>query len=190
MNVAGEAALTPASRPAQAVASTGAPPRVEYAWKKSAPRTAGLRRRAKAFAIDSVAISLIAWAFTFTTASLGILRIPDIEIQGQNAAVLGLILIVSVFELPIALAYFALCEWLGGRTPGKMVVGLRVRRVDGGRVRLFDAFMRNLLRLLWVTPVGPAFILLDLWSLRATEIDQRLGDLAAETLVLDERVAV
>ena len=58
-------------------------------------------------------------------------------------------------------------------------------RVDGGALTLGDAFLRNLLCMLWFTPLAPAFILLDAWSLRVTELDQRLGDLAAGTVVLE-----
>lgn len=99
----------------------------------------------------------------------------------------GLLWIVSIFELPLLLAYTTLFEGIGGRTPGKMLLGLRVARLDGGRASMGEAFLRNLLRLLWVTPFGPVFIVLDLWSLRTTELDQRMGDLAAGTIVVQER---
>jgi uncharacterized RDD family membrane protein YckC len=154
------------------------------------PPTAGLRRRATAFAVDEGIVFLLAWVVTFLAASLHLLRIPDTVVAGTLNAALGLLWIVSIFELPILLLYFTLFEGLAGRTPGKLLLGLRVARADGRKAGLLEAFLRNLLRLLWVTPFAPIFILLDLWSLRSTELDQRMGDLAAGTVVLDERLTV
>lgn len=92
---------------------------------------------------------------------------------------------MSIFELPILLVYMTLFEGLGSRSPGKLLTGLRVERLDGRPPTLGDAFLRNLLRLLWIAPyTGPIFILLDAWSLRVTELDQRMGDLAAGTVVV------
>lgn len=173
---------------AHAAAAGTASATSRYAWQRSPPRTAGIRRRATALGLDLAVVFVLAWAATFIAAASGVLRIPDVSILGRRSEVAGLFWIVSIFELPITLLYFTLCEALAGRTLGKLLMGLRVRRIDGHRVGLFDSFLRNLLRLLWVTPFGPAFFLLDYWSLRMTELDQRLGDLAADTVVLDERV--
>lgn len=151
------------------------------------PQTASTRRRAVAFAIDAVIVFAFAWIFTFSAATAGILRIPDVRVNGQISPIAGLLWVVSIFELPILLAYTTLFEGYGGRTPGKLLTGLRVTRIDGRPPTLGEAFLRNLLRLLWVTPFGPAFVLLDAWSLRVTELDQRMGDLAAGTVVVSER---
>jgi uncharacterized RDD family membrane protein YckC len=179
----------PASAHAPAAASTPPAP-AAYAWRRPVPPTAGLRRRAAAFAVDEAIVFLLAWIVTFLAASLHVLRIPDTEVAGTLNAALGLLWIVSIFELPLLLLYFTLFEGLAGRTPGKILLGLRVVRSDERKAGLFEAFLRNLLRLLWVTPFAPIFILLDLWSLRTTELDQRMGDLAAGTLVLDDRLTV
>ena len=158
-----------------------------YAWRRTVPATASVARRAAAFAVDEGIVFVLAWLVTFLAASLGLLRIPDTLVAGTLNAALGLLWIVSIFELPLLLLYFTLFEGLGGRTPGKMLLGLRVVRTDGSDATLFEGFLRNLLRLLWVTPFAPLFVLLDAWSLRSTELDQRMGDLAAGTMVLDER---
>lgn len=140
-----------------------------------------------AFGVDAIIVFGLAWMLTFVLAALRVLSVPDIEVLGQNNRAAGLLWLVSIFELPLLLVYFTVLEGLGGRTPGKMLLALRVASVDESPTDVFHAFLRNLLRLLWVTPFGPAFVLLDLWSLSATELDQRMGDLAAGTVVLDER---
>ncbi|MEA3200617.1 MAG: hypothetical protein QOE90_2045 [Thermoplasmata archaeon] len=122
-------------------------------------------------------------------AQIGLLRIPDIEILGQKNAAVGLLWIVSIFEGAIGLLYFTLFEAGMARTPGKIVANLRVATLEGHKPTLFESFLRNLLRLLWVTPFFIVFIALDAWSLRASELDQRMGDLAAGTVVIDTRAA-
>ena len=43
----------------------------------------------------------------------------------------------------MALAYFTLTAWVGnGKTPGKWLLGIRAVRLDGGPLRLWDAFGR------------------------------------------------
>ncbi|HYH49491.1 MAG TPA: RDD family protein [Acidimicrobiia bacterium] len=74
-----------------------------------------------------------------------------------------------------------------GRTPGKRVAGLRVVRLGGEPVGFLASAVRNLLRLVDMQPgtahaVGAACVL---FSRR----NQRLGDLAAGTLVIRERRA-
>lgn len=159
-----------------------------YSWQRDPPRTASTTRRAIAFGIDAIIVFLLAWTFTFAIATAGLLRIPDSAILGQRSPAAGLLWIVSIFEGPLLLSYTTIFEATTARTPGKLLLGLRVARIDGAKASLGDSFLRNLLRLLWVTPLGPAFVVLDAWSLRVTELDQRLGDLAAGTVVLDERI--
>jgi uncharacterized RDD family membrane protein YckC len=74
-----------------------------------------------------------------------------------------------------------------GRTPGKRAAGLRVVRLGGEPVGFLASAVRNLLRLVDMQPgtahaVGAASVLF-------TRRNQRLGDLAAGTLVVRERRA-
>ncbi|HVM45697.1 MAG TPA: RDD family protein [Candidatus Thermoplasmatota archaeon] len=172
---------------AVAAAPDLAPARRRYSWQREVPHTASTRRRAAAFAVDALVVFVLAWTFSFVAATANFLRIPDVDVLGQRSPVAGLLWVVSIFELPILLLYTTLFEGFGGRTPGKLLTGLRVARTDGAPATMGDAFLRNLLRLLWITPFGPAFVLLDWWSLRITELDQRMGDLAAGTVVVHER---
>lgn len=155
-----------------------------YTWERSIPYTASPTRRAIAFGIDAIIVFVLAWIATFIAASAQVLRIPDVVFLDNRSPVAGLLWVVSIFELPILLLYTTLFEGLTTRTPGKMLTGIRVTRIDGTPPSIGEAFLRNLLKLLWVTPFGPAFILLDAWSLRTTELDQRMGDLAAGTIVV------
>jgi len=84
--------------------------------------------------------------------------------------------------LVISVLYFALFEWLYGATPGKMLLRMRVARVDGGRISLWAATVRGLLRLV----DGFLFGMVAAGTMRPL-LQQRLGDKAAKTIVTDSR---
>ena len=69
----------------------------------------------------------------------------------------------------------------GGRTPGKRLAGLRVLRDDGRPVDLLSSCIRNVIRLVDGLPLLylPAMV-----SILVTTNNQRLGDLAARTIVV------
>ena len=84
--------------------------------------------------------------------------------------------------LAINVVYFTLFEVFGGgRTLGKRATGLRVVTDGGGQVGLRASLIRNIIRVLEfaVLAYAPAII-----SVLATRNNQRLGDLAAGTLVV------
>jgi len=108
-------------------------------------------------------------------------------VAGVNAGVWGAALaILAGFTLYYG--YFAAFEALwNGQTPGKRWVGLRVISETGRPIGAFDAILRNLLRIVDQLPVMYA---VGLVSLFFTARNQRLGDLAAGTVVVyDQTIA-
>jgi uncharacterized RDD family membrane protein YckC len=71
-----------------------------------------------------------------------------------------------------------------GRTPGKRLNGLRVVRESGAPVTFATSAVRNVLRLI---DILPGTYLVGIAAILATGRNQRLGDLAAGTLVVRER---
>src|SRR5262249_46352947 len=71
-----------------------------------------------------------------------------------------------------------------GQTPGKKLVGIRVMLESGAPVDVRAAFIRNLLALV---DFLPGFYLLGALIVTLTQRGQRLGDLAAGTIVVRER---
>ena len=126
----------------------------------------------------------------------------DLLIMGAALLALGLIVglgntgglgetpAVIISLVGIFLVFFGYpigCETLwDGRTVGKAALGLRVRTKEGAPVRFRHAAIRGALSLVdfWLT-LGLAATL----SVLLTRDSQRLGDLAAGTLVLRERTA-
>jgi uncharacterized RDD family membrane protein YckC len=92
--------------------------------------------------------------------------------------------VFAVLSFALYFGYDVAFEVLAaGRTPGKRWTGLRVLRDDGRPVDLLSSCIRNVVRLVDGLPLSylPAMI-----SILATRRNQRLGDLAASTIVVRE----
>jgi uncharacterized RDD family membrane protein YckC len=90
----------------------------------------------------------------------------------------------SITTFAIYFGYDVAFEVLAnGRTPGKRWTGLRVLRDDGRPVDLLSSAIRNVVRLVDGLPLSyvPAMV-----SILVTKHNQRLGDLAASTIVVRE----
>ena len=98
-----------------------------------------------------------------------------------------LMAIVVLGLFTIYYAYFAVFEavW-NGQTPGKRVIGLRVIHASGRPVSAFEAILRNIVR---VADQLPGIYAVGIVCVFLTERSQRLGDLAAGTVVVHERLA-
>jgi uncharacterized RDD family membrane protein YckC len=104
---------------------------------------------------------------------------------GSDAAVLTLLIVTVV---GITLGYPVAMETLWrGRTLGKAWMGLRVVRDDGGPIRFRHALVRGLVGVVLEKP-GLTYGLLALISMVASSRKKRLGDFAAGTIVLQDRV--
>jgi uncharacterized RDD family membrane protein YckC len=79
---------------------------------------------------------------------------------------------------------------LRGRTFGKLAVGLRVVRDDGGPVTFRQALVRGLVGAAIEWPgflLGPIGWLITLWTMLASRQGKRIGDYAAGTVVIHDR---
>jgi uncharacterized RDD family membrane protein YckC len=118
------------------------------------------------FAIKAAVVGVVA---TVAGVSLG-------GVPGLIAAAAGLLFATVLFDVLFEVRS-------GGRTPGKRTLGLRVVLADGRPVGLRASSVRNVLRLVEGLPLSyvPAIV-----SILATPSNQRLGDLAAGTVVVHE----
>ncbi|MGO9438016.1 MAG: RDD family protein [Terracidiphilus sp.] len=95
---------------------------------------------------------------------------------------------VAVFTITIFLlnwGYFTLFEaFWHGRTPGKRVARIRVIQRSGRAIGIFESMARNFIR--YVDQI-PFFYAVGVIAVFATRQHQRLGDLAAGTLVILDR---
>jgi uncharacterized RDD family membrane protein YckC len=136
-------------------------------------RPAGPFRRAGAMALDF--LILIGMAIV-----AGILAMMLGSVIGPEVAV-GLYMI---FLFLIMWFYFAWFEVKRGGTPGKRAVGLKVVQTNGNPITWRQGIVRSFL--LWADFL-PAFFILGLLFCSFTKAFQRLGDLAAGTVVVHSR---
>jgi uncharacterized RDD family membrane protein YckC len=129
----------------------------------------GLGSRFLAQMIDWVLTSLI----------IGALAIVLFAIGGGVATAVFLVLVFLIW-----FGYDVLFEVLAnGRTPGKRLCGLRVVRAGGQPIGFVASSVRNLMRLV----DGPLTLYLGgIVSIVVSKRNQRLGDMAADTLVVRE----
>ena len=139
-------------------------------------RLARLPSRALALAID-VLIQLVALTVLIVAA---LAAFPAVDSALGAAISLSIVILVIV-------GYPTIMETLThGRTVGKLALGLRVVRTDGGPVRFRHSFVRALFLVfeLWLT-CGLIGLLTCLFNAQG----RCLGDLFAGTLVVNERVS-
>ena len=131
----------------------------------------------------AVSIDLAAQLGTIALLNAGLVTIVgDDGLGWVGIVILLFVYFLALFGYPVAMETL----WRG-RTLGKAAMGLRVVTVEGGPVRFRHAAIRSALMLVdyFLPPIGVTGVLSILISKR----DQRLGDLAAGTLVIRERMA-
>jgi uncharacterized RDD family membrane protein YckC len=138
-------------------------------------RIAGPLLRIAAYAVDW-AIKLLVMALLAV-----VLALAGFAFAGLAAGGVWL-LVVFVMEWFYPMVFEA---GRRGATPGKRMLGLRVVRVSGSPISLGQAFVRNILR--WVDGMPFATYGFGMVSCLATRRFQRLGDLAAGTVVVYAR---
>jgi len=140
--------------------------------------TAGLGSRFVAQLIDVLAFWGLLIALGLVSAGIaGFLHAP-------TAAVI--VLVVAGFAL--FCGYWILPEALwSGRTLGKRALHLRVVDAGGGPISAGQAIVRNLFRIVDFLPANYAVGVVAIFASRR---NQRLGDMAAGTVVVRERMAV
>jgi uncharacterized RDD family membrane protein YckC len=96
---------------------------------------------------------------------------------------------LTVISVIVLVGYPAGMETLTrGRTLGKLAMGLRVVRDDGGPIRFRHALTRALVRAALEWPgIPPLTWIPSLWTMLLNPQGKRLGDLAAGTIVIHDR---
>ncbi len=128
---------------------------------------AGVGSRAAALFVDVILQALVALLVLLLASAIG---------GGPGLAVF------SIGSFLIVFGYPTLAEALvDGQTLGKRLFSIAVVRTDGTPVRFLGAVIRNVLRVIDLLP-GPYFV--GLVAVLSTKRSQRIGDLAAGTLVI------
>src|SRR5438046_4964747 len=149
-------------------------------------RFARLGSRTLALLIDIMAqlgLAFLLWvAFSIVAGIFGSFGAAD---QALVFALLTILLVLVFIGYPAVLETVT-----GGRTLGKLAMGLRVVRDDGGSIRFRHALTRALVATALEWPgilLVPVTWVVSLWIMLVNPQGKRLGDLMAGTIVIHER---
>ncbi len=130
--------------------------------------------------IDATAYGLVLWALATAATLLAELLNAGDAASAELGPAMAVVAIVSIFVLlPVAVETFT-----RGRSLGKLVMGIRIVRDDGGPIRFRHAFVRGLVGVfeLWLTS-GAIAIIVAFFNDRG----KRVGDLLAGTYAIRMR---
>lgn len=145
------------------------PEGITFAYPLAGPVT-----RCLAWAVDFIVVIGIVMTTSMGGCFSSAFISPDIT---------GALLMIELLVLPVA--YGVGCEWFGrGQTLGKKVFRLRVMDADGLRLQFHQVLMRNLVRFVDQLPL--CYVIGGISCLVSGKA-QRLGDLAAGTIVVHHR---
>jgi len=150
-------------------------------------QVAGLGSRFIATLLDTLIIIFL--QVLIVLVRILVLYMVDASTLNEDAAFSGwIVALFGLIAFVFYSGYYVLFEMLwNGQSPGKRVAGIRVIRTDGTPITLSGSLIRNLARLVDFLPfmygVGVITMFLDKQS-------RRLGDLAANTLVVHDRAPI
>jgi uncharacterized RDD family membrane protein YckC len=152
--------------------------RADYAASTVTPEAVQLQ--ADVAGVGSRTIALVVDTFL-----QGMILLPVLFVSlGDGVGGTGEAVVIGIIVFFVLWFYFPAFELLWrGQTPGKRFQGIRVVRTDGQPVGLAPVLVRNLIRIIDVILLP----FLALISMVITRRSQRLGDLAAGTMVVHER---
>jgi uncharacterized RDD family membrane protein YckC len=151
---------------------------------------AGLGSRFLAMLLDSVIqgalMMAVAMVFGLGAALLG-RSLGDLFSRGGNVLIVVGVSVAGLLIFAVFWGYFIFFELVwNGQTPGKRAAGIRVLTARGEPVTVVHSLVRNVLR---IVDALPSAYMIGAICILVTPRSQRLGDLAAGTIVVRERHA-
>jgi uncharacterized RDD family membrane protein YckC len=146
---------------------------------------AGIGSRFLAALVDTFIIALIQ---IVVYAVLILIVSAALDGSGEDIGGTWLLAVGVLVSFVMLWGYYLFFELMwNGQTPGKRMVKLRVIRADGMPVTLSEVLIRNLVRLVDFLPISYGFGVIAMF---VSKQSQRLGDLAAGTLVVFDQTDV
>lgn len=147
-------------------------------------KLAGVGSRFAACFIDGIFQSLICMPIVFLIIGIYEFQYTKVVLSMPGLWKWWLIAILILISFTILYGYFIFFETIwNGQTPGKRFIKLRVVRDNGASVTFIQVLIRNILRMLDALPSGYA---IGIIAVLISKKNQRLGDMAAGTVVIRE----
>jgi uncharacterized RDD family membrane protein YckC len=148
-------------------------------------RVAGLGSRALALLVD-LAAQLLLYVVLWAMAIMGLAMLDGVGLVDG-----ALVIAVSIVVAAVVLVGYptAMLAMTAGRTLGKMALGQRVVRDDGGPISLRHAATRSVVGVAVEFPglLLPGGWIISIASMFGSHLHKRVGDHAAGTFVIHER---
>jgi len=149
-------------------------------------RIAGIGSRFLAGLIDTLLLVLIWIALAIVLFSTALSSVSVFSTEAFLDSSVWVLAVLFLVFFAVYWGYFAFFElWTNGQSPGKKHMKIRVVTVEGSPVSFANVAIRSLLRVIDALPFGYAVAGLFMFI---TKRSQRLGDLAAGTVVISEAV--
>jgi uncharacterized RDD family membrane protein YckC len=132
---------------------------------------ASIPRRGFAIVLDFVFFCIIFFPITYLVKGVWLMQ-PEDHLWIIFDPICGVFLVIIFL-------YFILMEGILGYTLGKLIVGIRVYDLDGGRITIKQSLIRNFARLI----DGIFANLVGVVIMYKSSKNQRLGDKIAKTIV-------
>lgn len=147
-------------------------------------KLAGLGSRGTAYIIDTLIIGVIYGSFTYAMVKLSTTDLFLESFQDMSGYVTALIILILFL---LWWGYFVLFEYFAsGRTPGKMLAGIKVIQDNGQSLTFLSSMIRNLFR---IVDFLPFLFLVGILLIFFHPRYKRVGDIAGGTLVIYKRKA-
>ncbi len=140
---------------------------------------AGIGSRLAARLLDSLIQGAFILALILTLGATGVMTNG---FGGSGGVVVAIVILILFFTLFLYDLVFEIA--MNGQTPGKRATGIRVVDASGAPAAPLALVTRNIVRIVDFLPV---YYAAGLITMLATQRTQRLGDLAAHTIVVRER---
>jgi uncharacterized RDD family membrane protein YckC len=135
----------------------------------------GVGRRLLALIIDAILLGIVNFiiGLIFHAGMTNTNGVMSYNSSGPGAAL----------QIIIPIVYFIVMEAMWGATLGKMVLGIRIVKLDGSPIGWGESIIRNLLRIIDDIPFFIPYLLgaILIWT---SPTRQRLGDRVAKTVVV------
>ncbi len=157
-------------------------------------RVAALWKRLVAVLIDYIPCSMIMSWILVPQDKMELLQQKiqanaDLEELAMTMAPEGLYALIA--SLALLLVISTACEWKWGQTLGKRIMGIRVAADGSLQLNAREVLLRNLMKLLEFSALLTSHIIIRMILIAPpifTPLHQRLGDMAARTVVIDVRI--
>jgi|GEM_PF-1219921 len=146
-------------------------------------KKAGLGKRFAARFLDGFLIAIVFGIIFFVIGGVGGAASGE-----SNAAIAGLAGAYLFMLIGFPFVYFlyhTIMEAMYGYTPGKHALGLVIADESGGGITWVDSIVRNVFRLIGFF-FSPFSALLAVILIAVNDDEQRLGDMAGSTIVVEQ----